>query len=315
MSDLGATTWTEVDANNNATPPNGWPEGMNPSDVNNAARAEMGGEKRFWVRTNSVFTTAGTTTAYTLTYGQAAAAYYDGEEFSIIINATCGAAPTLNINGLGARQIRKFVGGSYINAGVGDLLANQPIRVRYNLSATTFDILGGAPSPGLTGWQLFQAQSPSAAAAVDFITIPATVNHLQCFYDFKPSADGAIFELQTYGADGVLDTGATDYYWATQVWNTASSPSNGAATGAVIALSGGVDNGNTGVGGDFASSNIQAATFTKFNYRSNYLDTAGTNGIGVAGFGARSEADRITGFRILVNGGTFTGKVSLYVST
>lgn len=141
MADLGATSWSETDASNNALPPNGWPEGMAPSDVNNAARAEMGGEKRFWVRTNSVFTTAGTTTAYTLTYGQAASAYYDGEEFSFIVNATCGAAPTLNINALGARQIRAWQGAAFANAAAGDLLINQQIRVRYNLSTTTFDVI------------------------------------------------------------------------------------------------------------------------------------------------------------------------------
>lgn len=144
MSDFGSTNWSETDASNNAAVPNGWPEGMNPSDVNNAARANMGAEKRFWNRTNSVKTTAGTTTAYTLTYDVAAASYYDGEEFSFVVNATCGAAPTLNINGLGGRNLRKFTAGAFANLAAGDILANQPIRVRYNLAATTFDIVGTA---------------------------------------------------------------------------------------------------------------------------------------------------------------------------
>ena len=144
MSDLGAATWSETDASNTATPPNGWPEGMFPSDVNNSARANMGGEKRWWVRSNSVFTTAGTTTAYTLTYAVAAASYYNGEEFSFIVNATCGAAPTLNINGLGARNLRKFVSGAFVNLAAADIVANQPIRVRYNLGATTFDIVSAS---------------------------------------------------------------------------------------------------------------------------------------------------------------------------
>lgn len=147
MSDFGSTNWSETDASNNAAVPNGWPEGMNPSDVNNAARANMGAEKRFWVRTNSVKTTAGTTTAYTLTYGVAAASYYDGEEFSFIVNATCGATPTLNINGLGAKNIRKWTAGAYANCAASDLLINQPVRVRYNLADDKFDLLFGAISP------------------------------------------------------------------------------------------------------------------------------------------------------------------------
>lgn len=146
MADLGATSWSETDASNNAAPPDGWPEGMNPSDVNNSARANMGAEKRWWDRSNAVKTTAGTTTAYTLTYDVAAAAYYDGEEFSFVVNATCGAAPTLNINGLGARNIRKFVTSAFINLAASDIVANQALRVRYNLSATAFDIVGGSIS-------------------------------------------------------------------------------------------------------------------------------------------------------------------------
>ena len=106
MSDLGNANYSETAASNNATPPDGWPDGMNPSDVNNSARENMAGLKRFWDRLNVVKTTGGTSTAYTLTFDVAAAAYYGGERFSFIVNATCGATPTLNINGLGAQQIR-----------------------------------------------------------------------------------------------------------------------------------------------------------------------------------------------------------------
>lgn len=144
MSDLGASTWSESDAANTAAVPNGWPEGMQPSGVNNSARAEMGGVKRFWNRTNSVKTSAGSATVYTLTYDVAAAQYYDGEEFAFVVDETCGAAPTLNINGIGARQIRKFVAGAYSNLLAGDIVANQQVRVRYNLANTTFDIVSSS---------------------------------------------------------------------------------------------------------------------------------------------------------------------------
>lgn len=141
MSDLGNANWSETDASNNAAVPNGWPEGMNPSDVNNAARANMGAIKRFWDRANGVKTTAGTSTAYTLSYDVAAASYYDGEEFSFILDETCGATPTLNINALGARNLRKFSAGAWTNLAASDLLTDQPVRVRYNLAADKFDVL------------------------------------------------------------------------------------------------------------------------------------------------------------------------------
>ena len=44
MSDV--SQWSPVDANNNATPPDGFPEGMPASTVNDASRAVMGGARR-----------------------------------------------------------------------------------------------------------------------------------------------------------------------------------------------------------------------------------------------------------------------------
>jgi hypothetical protein len=150
VSDLGSSNYSETAASNNATPPNGWPEGMNPSDVNNSARENMAGTKRFWNRANSTHTTdaGGTSTAYTLTYDVAAAAYYTGEEFSFIVDKTCGAAPTLNINGLGAQNFRKFSGGAYVTLVAGDMVATQPVRVRCSASST-FDIVAAAADFGV----------------------------------------------------------------------------------------------------------------------------------------------------------------------
>jgi|GEM_PF-2965921 len=42
------SSWNEIDNSNNAAPPDGWPEFMNPSDVNNCARAMMGALKRWY---------------------------------------------------------------------------------------------------------------------------------------------------------------------------------------------------------------------------------------------------------------------------
>ena len=44
MSDI--SSWSPVDESNTTAPPNGWPEFMNPSDVNNCARAMMGAIRR-----------------------------------------------------------------------------------------------------------------------------------------------------------------------------------------------------------------------------------------------------------------------------
>jgi len=42
------SSWNETDNSNTAAPPDGWPEFMNPSDVNNCARMMMGAIKRWY---------------------------------------------------------------------------------------------------------------------------------------------------------------------------------------------------------------------------------------------------------------------------
>ena len=112
MADIGASNWSETDASNTDAAPDGAPEGMAPSGVNNVLRAHQGATKRFWNHINPVKTTGGTTSAYTLTYDVAPAAYYDGEIFSFVVNAANAASATLNVNALGAKSIRHFGGAS-----------------------------------------------------------------------------------------------------------------------------------------------------------------------------------------------------------
>ena len=141
-SDLGAATWSETTRQHGY--PSQWLAGRPFSQRREQlCPCRQGGEKRWWVRANPVFTTAGSSTVYTLTYGAAAAADYDGANCSSW-HKTCGAAPTLNINGLGARNLRKWTGTAFVNLAAGDIVTNQPIRARYNLAATTFDIVSAA---------------------------------------------------------------------------------------------------------------------------------------------------------------------------
>src|SRR5580765_5239418 len=42
------SSWSATDASNNLTPPDGWPEGMQPSGVNNVGRMMMGAIARWY---------------------------------------------------------------------------------------------------------------------------------------------------------------------------------------------------------------------------------------------------------------------------
>jgi len=304
--DIGASNWAESDSSNTTAAPDGAPEGMAPSGINDVLRAHQGAEKRFWNRINPVKTTGGTSTAYTLAYDVAAAAYYDGEIISFIVNATNGASATLNVNALGAIPLRLF--GAALMAGA--LATGQIVQARYGSAAGAFDII---PQDG--GWVRLASQSPSAASSVDFTGIPAGVNNIHMVAEVRPSTDGANINMRTYGAAGVVAFGASDYTWWNRSNNTTPSGGDNVATTTLIQLASSADNGTFGVSVEAKAFNIQAATSTKFHTQSNYLDSAGVNGIGLIGYASRNEADRITGITLFPSVGTFTGKATLFAST
>lgn len=144
MADISASNWSQTDASNNSAAPDGFPENMNPSGLNNGARAMMGAIKRRYARSIPA-TTAGTTTAYTLTYTVAPASYADGETFLVRFNQTCGSSPTLNINSLGAVPIYKYTGSTFSAVASGDLTANIVCELSYNTSAGAFLIVAASP--------------------------------------------------------------------------------------------------------------------------------------------------------------------------
>ena len=132
MPDISQSQWSETDGSNNNAAPNGFPEGMAPSGVNDAARMAMGALKRFWTRVNGTLTTAGAGNAYTLTYGVAPPAYVTGEIYSFKADRANTGAATLNVNSLGAKDIRKQENASLAAAIAGDIRANQMVTVVYD---------------------------------------------------------------------------------------------------------------------------------------------------------------------------------------
>ena len=74
MADVGSASWSETATSNNQQPPDGMPEGMYASGVNDSGREMMAATKRWYNRSNAIKTTGGSSTAYTLTYDVAATA-------------------------------------------------------------------------------------------------------------------------------------------------------------------------------------------------------------------------------------------------
>ena len=91
--DIYSSNWDPTDANNDDAAPDGAPEGMAPGGINDVLRAHQGAIKRY-VNQQSPKTTAGSSTAFTLTYSVAPGALYDGATHLVEFDQANGAAAT-----------------------------------------------------------------------------------------------------------------------------------------------------------------------------------------------------------------------------
>lgn len=134
MADLNASSWSELDASNDVTPPAGWPAGMQPNQVEPTARAEMGGMKRAWNRMNPIYSTTGSAGAYVLTPSNTSfpTLYAQGERYCVKANFTSVGGDTLNVNSLGALPIYKFGNAGAVAVGAGDIQSGAMIDLAYD---------------------------------------------------------------------------------------------------------------------------------------------------------------------------------------
>jgi hypothetical protein len=132
MPELSSSTYSETDDSNNAASPNGMPEGMAPSGVNNSWRAGMGSLKRFHGRIQGMYASTGSANAYVLTPSVALAAYVTGERYSFRSNFANTGSATLNISALGAKTIKKLVGAAKTTLAANDIISAQPVTVEYD---------------------------------------------------------------------------------------------------------------------------------------------------------------------------------------
>jgi hypothetical protein len=120
--------------------------------------------------------------------------------------------------------------------------------------------------------------------------------------------------MRTYGADGVLDSGSSDYLYT--ILFGRSDTTNGVAANQTSLISINEGSGIGTVAGYIATveaANIQASTYTKFVMQAGYLAASG-NQVTLTGHAYRAENDRITGVRFLPGAGTISGKITLFAS-
>lgn len=138
--DIAAANWNEDDNANTTAAPDGAPEGMAPSGVNNVLRAHQGAMKRFYSWTIPKIT-AGSGTAYTLSYAVPPGALADGMTHLVQFHGANGIGVTLNVNNLGAVPIHYYAAGAWRPVPSGLWGADQIFRIGYHGSSGAYRLL------------------------------------------------------------------------------------------------------------------------------------------------------------------------------
>lgn len=111
-----------------------WAEGQAPSTVNNSARQLVARVAELLGDVDGSLTAGGTSSALTVTANSAFTTYANGRIIAIKASVDNAAAATLNVNGIGAKSIRKFTpteaalaGGEMKNTGIYLLMYNTAL--------------------------------------------------------------------------------------------------------------------------------------------------------------------------------------------
>ena len=168
---------------------------ISPSLPNSVAvRDTMGITTAHQSQEGVAYTTAGTSTAYTLTPSPAITAYAANQSFFVTFHTASGAAPTLAISGVATppNLVKQIPGGTYTNIAANDITLNH--RSRVTLLSATQALVEDLP--------VRVAPSFSARQSVAQSLATSTLTKLQ-------------FQTEEYDTDGAFDN-VTNYRFQPQ---------------------------------------------------------------------------------------------------
>jgi len=218
--------WSQT-ANSNSTADSNinWQEGQSPGSVNNSARAMMAAIAKYRDDLSGNLVTGGSSTAYTLTTNQGLSALTDGFMVRARMDETSGAAPTLNVDGLGAKPIVTDVSATAIPTGA--LVGGQIYSFVYDSTAEgwivgerfgdTISLARGGTGASLSDPGADRAMFwDDSEGAIAFLTISTglaitgtnlALSHLGIQSLSDPNADRIFFWDDSEGAAKFLATG------------------------------------------------------------------------------------------------------------
>lgn len=195
------TVWkwsTTASSNNTADSTINLREGQAPSTLNDAQRGAMAAIAKFRDDISGKTATGGTSTAYTLTTSQVFTSLSDGLLCGCEFHATCGATPTINVDGLGAKTLRPYTSGSFSS---GDLAAGMKAILCYDSASTSWVVVG----------QLTQVIRNTTLTSEDFNAITTTgFYRINTGHSNMPTGVGFGQLIVSRGLDTILQI-ASDY--------------------------------------------------------------------------------------------------------
>jgi hypothetical protein len=123
-----------------------WPENMPFSGVNDAGRADEGILARWYKDTDGSITASGSSNAFAITSNRTISSLFNNLVMAFTANFSITGATTLNLNGLGAKGLKRFNGN---DLATGDIVSGQPIFVVYKSSPDVW--YAWSALPALTG--------------------------------------------------------------------------------------------------------------------------------------------------------------------
>lgn len=112
-----------------------WRENQLPDTINDSARSMMKRIAEFRDDLTGGLVTAGTQPAYTLTTSAQFDSLANGRLLTCRVHATNTGPATLNVNGLGAKKVRKYGSTGDMDLGTGDLQLNGVYQMMYSAGA------------------------------------------------------------------------------------------------------------------------------------------------------------------------------------
>lgn len=321
---------------NNSPSPNGAPEGMAPSGVNDVIRENMAAVARWYRDQQSAIVTAGTGNDYTISTNNSHASLSDIPITVFRANRENTGAATLAVDGLAVRDLVRADGTDLVS---GDIKANSVIAVAYNANQNKFFMLSpttklAPPSAATTvtagiaeiatqaetddgadntrivtpktlkdSVQLRAAQATTSGTAFDFVSIPAKAKKITVIFSGVSLSGSEQILVQLGTASGVESSG----YSSRGVRTTGGGGTNTTSSSGFVIFSGG--------SGESFSGNMTLTHLGGNEWVSSHTGDSPTAGIFIGG-GNKTLSGVLDRVRITRSGITDTfdaGKVTLLI--